>query len=207
MAFEKQDFGPSREAPGIWWRQLRNGEMKGLELIYDAFMEDMYQYGMGINPNSNFVKDCIQDVFVSLWKYRSNLKDTENIKAYLYRSLSNKIHREISQDLPIFHSQAIELSERLFLIDPFEQDWIREQGHEQTRKKLAVAMDKLPPRQKEAIHLLFFEGLPYEEVSTIMNVHIKSVYTLAWKALTLLRKNMISFPLIFLFASYTWLGT
>ena len=198
MAFEKQDFNPGREAPLIWWRQLKNGEMKGLELIYDAFMEDMYQYGMGIKPNSNFVKDCIQDVFVSLWKYRSSLKDTENIKGYLFRSLSNKIHREISQDLPIFHSQAIEVSERLFLVDSFEQDWIREQGDKQIRRKLARAMDRLPARQKEAICLLFFEGLPYEEVSSIMNVHIKSVYTLVWKALTFLRKNMLSFFLILL---------
>ena len=200
MAFEKQDFGQSRDAPGMWWRQLRNGEMKNLELIYDAFMEDMYQYGMGINPNSSFVKDCIQDVFVSLWKYRSSLKDTENIKAYLFRSLSNRIHREISLDLPVFHSQTIEFSERIFLVDSFEQDWVREQGDEQMRRRLAMAMDKLPPRQKEAIQVLFYEGLPYEEVCSIMNVHIKSVYTLVWKALTFLRKNMISFPLILLFS-------
>ncbi|MEX2592863.1 MAG: sigma-70 family RNA polymerase sigma factor [Anditalea sp.] len=179
-----------------WWNQLREGNRKGLESIYSAYVEDMFRYGMAIKANSSFVKDCIQEVFISLWKYKSNLKDTDNIKWYLFKSLSNKIHREIAADLSRYHTGNVEEFVFLYIVDSYEQDCIRDQGNEFTRKKLVLAIEKLPLRQKEVVQLLFFENLPYEEISSIMKLHIKSVYTLAWKAICNLRKSMISFLLI-----------
>lgn len=177
------------------WQLLRAGEMKGLELVYDRMVDEMYRYGMGIHSNSSFVKDCIQDVFVNLWKYRYKLKQTEAVRAYLYKSLGNKIRREIGQEQSLFHSQDTEM--HFDWANSFEQEWLLDQTKEQLNRKLSRAMEQLPARQKEAVQLLFFEELPYEEVSTAMNLHIRSVYTLVWKALTSLRKSMMAWVLLF----------
>ena len=56
----------------------------------------------------------------------------------------------------------------------------------------------IPARQREVIHLLFFEGQSYEEIADIMGIHVQSVYTLAWKALTALKKRLVDYPILFL---------
>jgi len=47
-------------------------------------------------------------------------------------------------------------------------------------------------RQKQVIHLLFFEQIAYEEVSKLMGINLRSVYTLAWKAIANLKKHIVS---------------
>jgi RNA polymerase sigma factor (sigma-70 family) len=182
----------AEDSARIGWGLLRQGEMKGLELVYNSMVDDMHGYGMGVYSNSAFVQDCIHEVFVSLWKYRFQLKQTEHIKAYLFRSLGNKIRREMGQDLSSFRSKRMEIAVTAGWQESVEQEWMRDQKEEHLNSKLARAVDRLPPRQKEAVELLFFQQLPYEEVSTAMNLHIRSVYTLIWKALSSLRKHMTS---------------
>lgn|SRR5690606_4630205 len=174
----------------IGWDLLRRGEMKGLEMVYEGMVDDMYRYGMGVSSNRSFVKDCIHEVFVDLWKYRSNLKQTENVKAYLFKSLGNRIRREVGQDLGVYSLNRAEALAQGSWAESIECEWLREQKKEELNKKLARAVERLPPRQKEAVELIFFRELPYEEVSATMNLHVRSLYTLVWKALSSLRKHM-----------------
>ena len=174
----------------IGWDLLRRGEMKGLEMVYNSMVDEMHRYGMGVCSNSAFVKDCIQEIFVDLWKYRSKLKQTENVKAYLFKSLGNRIRRAVGQDLGAYPLSGLESYRRMGWVEPIEYEWLREQKKEELNKKLARAMQRLPARQKEAVELIFFQELPYEEVSAAMNLHVRSVYTLVWKAICSLRKLM-----------------
>ncbi len=190
MILVEENFYPEIDGPKIWWDQLKNGERKGLELIYSTYIDEMYRYGMAIKGNRSFIKDCIQEVFVSLWKYRSGLKQTDNVKLYLFKCLSNNIHREVAVELAKLHPENVEEFDQLFAVNSFEHDWIRNQGNEMTQKKLRSAIEKLPLRQKEVIQLIFFENVSYEGIASIMRLRIKSVYNLAWKAIGTLRKGM-----------------
>lgn len=180
-----------------WWNLLRSGEKKGLELIYAAYVDDMYRVGMSIKSNSSYVQDCIHEVFVSLWHYREGLKDTDNVKLYLFKSLSNKIHRELARSAATLHLQPVDHFDGLFSVDSYEFDLIRDQGDDEIKRKLRIAFDELPPRQKEVVQHLFFENLTYEDTSLVMNLHLKSVYNLVCKAISNLRKSMVSLLYMF----------
>jgi DNA-directed RNA polymerase specialized sigma24 family protein len=52
-------------------------------------------------------------------------------------------------------------------------------------------MDKLPIRQKDVITCLFFEKFTYEDTSKVMELNLRSVYTLAWKAISSLKKSLM----------------
>ncbi|HLT08812.1 MAG TPA: sigma-70 family RNA polymerase sigma factor [Cyclobacteriaceae bacterium] len=182
------------------WKLLRCGEMKGLEMVYQVYVDEMYRYGMGIHPNEAFVKDCIQEVFISLWKYRSQLKETEHIKAYLFRSLGNRIRREIGQYVATYPSLGVDDEMQVGWVDSVEKQLLKEQSDQELNQKLSNALNRLPDRQKEAIQLVFFQQLSYEQVSTEMNLQLRSVYTLVWKAIATLKKNMLSWlPALFPF--------
>jgi RNA polymerase sigma factor (sigma-70 family) len=181
------------------WNLLRRGDKNGLALIYSAYVDDMFRVGMAIKPNSSYVQDCIHEVFESLWKYREGLRETEHIKLYLLRSISNKIHRDLATNPGKLHACHVNDFDGLFTVNSHEFDLVNEQGNEEVRKRLMHAYERLPLRQKEVIQFLFFESLSYEETSKVMNLHLKSVYNLVCKAISNLRKSLVCVFLILFF--------
>jgi RNA polymerase sigma factor (sigma-70 family) len=177
-----------------WWHLLKAGNRSVLSMIYGAYIENMFGYGMSIVANRDFVKDCIQDVFVDLWKYRANLANTDNIKFYLLRSLRNKIFHLLTKEKKY---QSQKNDDQPTIITPSHEDvLISDQRNQLIQNKLASCIEKLPERQKEVVRHLYFENHSYEETSNIMAINLRSVYTLAWKALASLRKAL---PNIYLF--------
>ncbi len=171
---------------------LKEGDRNGLEGLYRHFSRQLFQYGLSIDPDQDFVKDCIQDVFIDLWKYHKNLQKADNIKVYLFKSLSHKIFRESKKENKWKKEEIKENQEACFFTESIESELIDIQRDENLRKKLAIALGNLPHRQKEVIQYLFFENFSYEEVSKIMGINLRSVYTLAWKAISSLKKFILS---------------
>ncbi|MFC4871657.1 RNA polymerase sigma factor [Negadavirga shengliensis] len=174
------------------WLLLRNGDKKGLEGLYKASSGELFQYGMTMVANGDFIEDCIHDVFVDLWKYHKSLPKAENVKVYIFKSLSYKIYRE-SKKLSKWRMEEVsEVHDDRFSVESMESVLIGVQREKTLQLKLAAALQKLPLRQKEVIQYLFFENFSYEEVSKMMGINLRSVYTLAWKAVSSLKKFIVS---------------
>ncbi len=172
----------------FFWLELKRGEKKGLERLYLKFSKELFRYGMALKPNRAFVQDCIQELFLDLWKYRNNLSETENVRNYLLRSLSNKIGKEIKKECRFAEEPNSEDKAESFSIHSIEEDLITIEQNESLISKLRNELLKLPVRQREVINFLFFEKLTYEETSKRMEIHMASCYTLAWKAIRRLKE-------------------
>jgi RNA polymerase sigma factor (sigma-70 family) len=176
------------------WCRLKNGEKDGLEQIYRKFGSDLFSYGMSIKPNRCFIKDCVQELFVDLWKYRASLNHIENVKVYLFRSLSNKIGKELAKEKRLFREDEFHAFETLFLEESVEDRFIDIQRNESVQKNLNKALEELSIREREVIQLLFFEKQTYEDTSKILGITVDSTYTLAWKAISRLKKVVLVLP-------------
>ena len=73
------------------WRDFKGGCQASFALIYKDHFFNLYRYRIGRGYSRDIVKDCIQDLFVELWKYRESLKDTDSIAYYLLKSLRYKL--------------------------------------------------------------------------------------------------------------------
>lgn len=173
-----------------FWDSLRNGEKDGLEGVYFLLYRRLFQMGMSVVKDEEFVVDCLQEVFIDLWKYHKNLPKVDYVHLYLFRALNHKIFKEIKKSN---QRKSIPFNENLELYacsESVEKQFIDKQQHEILSHQLALALGSLPIRQKEVIQYLFFEEVSYEQVSKIMGINLKSVYTLAWKAIVGLRKHI-----------------
>ena len=184
----------SRSCPSFkedeFWKQIKSGDKSGLEGLYGLFAYELMAYGLRIKPDRALVKDCIQDLFVDIWKYRNNTKKVNNVKMYIFRSLSNKINKEISKANKRQLNEQLVGHDALYVKDHCEvEDPILAQDNN-TNSSLMTALNSLPQRQKEVINHVFFENLSNEQISGIMGINVQSVYTLTWKALCNLRKHL-----------------
>ena len=175
----------------LFWKQVKNGDKAGMEGLYVKYSQQLFRVGMSIKNDRSLIKDCIHEVFVNIWGYRNSLKDTDNVKLYLFKCLSNKIHKEISKDKRRYGQESIDYSETSQTVDISVAETLAGQIDEKKRLALMAALEKLSTRQKEVIQHLFFENQTYEEVSEIMGINVQSVYTLAWKAISNLKKRLV----------------
>jgi RNA polymerase sigma factor (sigma-70 family) len=200
MPFQDQHFPNDKwqsiPDEGIW-KAFKRGEKEALEHIYRRHINDLYNYGMKIKGHDCLVKDCIQELFVELWKSRNQISFTDNIKFYLLKALKLKINHRLKKE-SIYLYNHLKESTSVEVALSYESLLIQSQFQEEQIYKLNEVINRLPERQREIIHLLFFEGLSYEQVSEIMAINVRSVYTLAWKSLATLRRKLILFLSFFL---------
>lgn len=172
------------------WRLFKQGDRRAFQTIYLRYLKDLLNYGYHLVPERNLVKDCLHDLFLDLWVRKSHLGEVSHIKYYLFRALTRRIlEQKAKRKKDLLREQSAEQIPYKIVL-PFEQKLIEGQDDSINRKKLNQAIAKLSDRQKQVIHLLFYEGFSYEEASNIMNINLRSVYTLAWKAIKVLRKEL-----------------
>jgi len=169
------------------WRRFKNGDVKALEGIYKSLVKSLINYGLRVTPDLNLVKDCIQDLFIELWKNRQNLADTDQPKYYLFRALRNKLSRAATHQS--FVSEAeMQLSSNDLLTSYIELEMLAREQELQTRKTLQQQLEKLPRRQQEVIYLRFYHNFPYEMIASMMEMNYQSVLNLVQRALKTLRQ-------------------
>ncbi|GGM94655.1 DNA-directed RNA polymerase sigma-70 factor [Dyadobacter beijingensis] len=178
------------------WTEYQSGDMYALAHIMQGYYSDLFHWGVRLHGEREFVKDCIQDMFVNLWKMQQSAAangagpagGVANVRSYLLVSLKTRILRELSKKhvthqsmLSDEYSFSVEFSSDLRLID---------EEHEIYQvRKLECVLNSLSERQKELIYLRFYQSLSFEQIAEVMNLSRQSVYNLLQKSLGSLRKH------------------
>lgn len=180
------------------WDSFRAGSRIAYEQIYGLYVRTLYNYGYKIAQDRPLVEDCIQDVFLNLLEYRDRLSPTTSIKFYLFRAIRREIVRRLRESNR-FESDAEPAFHALFEV---EASWLDSQVGRDQIDDLLKALNQLPARQKEAIHLRFFDNLSYEEVASVMGIEQTSAYKIIYKALDNLQKR-VTFNVVVLLLGLT----
>jgi len=170
------------------WEAFKQGSKGALDEMYQSTVRALYAYGCKLTTDTALVEDCIQDMFVEIWEKRKSLGTTTSYKFYLIKTLRRKIVHTLSRD------KNYDLADLIIPIqeEHYEFQLILDQAIDQKKVLIKEAVDRLSARQKEAIYLRFYDELSFEEVAQVMNIDVKSVYKMVYKALDALRKHIPS---------------
>jgi RNA polymerase sigma factor (sigma-70 family) len=179
------------------WSRIQRDDKTGLEDLYAMFAHEMMAFGLSIVPDRNLVKDCIQELFIEIWRYRRNGTVVKNVKVYVFKALANKIKKELAREKKRNAKDQEMAANALYFQNEAESGIIHIHQEENHNQRLSEAMSKLPARQMEVIRYVFFENLPNEQIAKLMGINVQSVYTLSWKAICNLRKLYVFFLALF----------
>lgn len=118
-------------------------------------------------------EDLVQEIFLSLWKYRSNLTAVKNIDYYLFRTARNKVLQFQIAAMKRTNVSLEDVTSNLLRLEP--QDDI---DYKQLLHIYRQTVRFLPRRQQHAFHLRHEVGLSREEVSDKMGITISTVKNL-----------------------------
>ena len=170
------------------WNLVLKGDMKAMSLLYKKHYELLLNFGLKYTSDEEFVKDCIQDVFVKLCTSK-RLSSTEYVRSYLLTSLKNVISDKLSS-----LRLTEDLNEHFFELKiedaALESVFNGNDEELQLSKKLVNAYKSLPENQRVAICLRYVKGLSYKEMAAVLNINPQSSMNLVSRALTNLRSKM-----------------
>jgi RNA polymerase sigma factor (sigma-70 family) len=181
------------------WDKFVAGDDVAYKNIYDAYVQSLYKFGRNFTKDEELLQDCVHDLFIDMYKYRSRLKKTNNIKLYLFISLKHKIFRTIKAE-----GRYKQLNNENI---PFIYSLISEEENEFEIKTkrfelLEKAMRELSSRQREAIYLRFVSELSYDELSKVLEMNYQSARNLIYRGIEKLRESCKNNPLILLFSFF-----
>ncbi|MBK8701598.1 MAG: sigma-70 family RNA polymerase sigma factor [Saprospiraceae bacterium] len=170
------------------WDRFKGGDMKGLEQIYFENIDLLFHFGKKICPDEEVVSDQIHDLFVYLWENRAGLGQAVVIRAYLLKSLRNRLIDHFRKQGR--HKTVGDVSTVKTLSESREDELISFETEAYKNAQLSAAMGQLTARQREIIYLKYTKNLSYEEIAETLGINYQSVRNLAHRAITELRRHL-----------------
>lgn len=170
------------------WKAFNKGDEFAFNYIYRIYVAILFRYGCQICNDQSHIQDCIQNIFIDLRRKRGSLSEVQSIKSYLFKILyrdlirkSNKIKGIVDQNQQETYSHySIEFSQ--------ETKIIQQENLEEKSNRIQTALNKLTCRQRQAVLLLYEEGMTYKEISIAMELNeVKSARKVIYRALATLK--------------------
>jgi len=170
------------------WSVFLTGDSAALDCIVKKHYNLLYNYGRKFTQDTDLVKDCIQELFLALWKNRAGTGNTACVKYYLMKSLRRRLARELSKTGNITPESLEFLQLNMQLPQSPEVQKIQEERHAELSARVVQAISALSKRQQEIIYLRFYLNANAAEIGLIMNLSRQSVYNLLQLAISRLRE-------------------
>jgi RNA polymerase sigma factor (sigma-70 family) len=147
-------------------RQFRDPETK--ERAYTAlikkYQERLYWHIRRMVVDHDDANDVLQNVFIRVWNALQNFKEESQLYTWLYRIATN-------ESLTFLEGQKKRASVSLSDVESGLENKLRaEQGFDANKLewKLQVAIQQLPEKQRVVFSLRYYDEMPYEEMSRVL---------------------------------------
>ena len=144
-------------------------------MTYDRLFRIAYYYV----KQEEWSQEIVLDVFLKLWKQRSNLLDVRNIEDYCFILVKNA------------SLNYLEKESRHTLIHPDSLPEPQEQSYSPEESLISEELDRLPDRCREVFIRIREEKQSYAQVAEELGISMNTVDAQLQKAITRL-KEMIS---------------
>jgi RNA polymerase sigma factor (sigma-70 family) len=140
-------------------------------------------------------EDVVQDVMLNIMNNPDPLATIENVAAYVYRSIKNRIvdhYRKRKERLVHFEDVIDAISGdtmALFLADA-RYDTHNEVEKKEIREKIMKAIDKLKPEQKAVWTATELEGFTFDELSILWQEPIGTLLARKHRATAVLKEKL-----------------
>lgn len=170
------------------WRAFNKGNETAFNYIYRSYAHALFQYGRQFSKDEHILQDCIQNIFIDLRRKRGSLSEVHSIKAYLFKILQREVIRSVNRERGTAYTTR-GLDEQFFAVEiSHETKLIQDEYDAEKKQMVEKAMNQLTVRQRQAVLLLYEEGMSYREIAEVMELNeVKSARKIVYRALASLK--------------------
>ncbi|MBW7891689.1 MAG: RNA polymerase sigma-70 factor [Chitinophagaceae bacterium] len=145
---------------------LKNSDSRAFEEIYQRYWDRLSLQVLKITGSREDARDIVQEVFVSIWKRRSEIELKGPLVVYLFKSVRNGAIRYIEKNITrnnYLHTLSGNIP--LDMTTPASQYDLKE-----LQNKLEQVVANLPPKMQEVYLLSRNEGMSYKEIAQYLGI-------------------------------------
>lgn len=180
-----------------------HGDHEAYSLLYKEHVKELFSYGKALTGNDERLKDAIQDVFYKILSNPIVLKDVQNLKYFLFKSLKNRLIDILKSEMHQSQSGETLYEHFDFVINDVTvlDSLIEEEERRELSQRIKSLLDKLTARQREAVCLRYIYDMKYDEIADLLNMNnSKSARNLVSRALEHLRKDELELFILFCYS-------
>lgn len=154
--------------------------------LLGSYEKEIHRYAFRMTGNAEDAADVLQETFLRAFRAFPKLPENANHRAWLYRIA----HR---QALNLFRAQKIRTTEVLEDVPEVDDANGHPDDLAETRRlarALRRMIEGLTPRQRSALLLKKYEGLPYTDVATILGCSEENARAQVYQAMKKIRNGL-----------------
>ncbi|GAB4025883.1 RNA polymerase sigma-70 factor [Spirosoma gilvum] len=160
---------------------------EGYELLFRRYYRPLCNHAVRFVQSKEQAEDLVAEVFSAFWKGQMHLHITTSMRAYLFRSLRNRIYNHLRDELahqPPTTDQLIDIAEPE---DPQQILLFTE-----LYTKVQAVIKALPPQCQRVFLMSRFENKKHREIADELSISVKAVEMHISKALNQLRTALFT---------------
>ena len=175
--------------------KIVEGDEQAFSVLFFKYLPVLQIFATKFTKSDDAAEEIIQDSFLRVWLNRDKLADVANVKAYLYKYVSNEclsyLRKKLKEDR---------------VVDAFVAK--QENSHNNTAetinlnevtKIIAIAVEKLPDQRKNIYQLSRRDGKTIPEIAEILNISPNTVKNALVIALKSIRIHLDQHGIVFFF--------
>lgn len=139
-------------------------------VIYDRYIDELYQYSRKLHIDSERADDIIQEVFISIWNRKDDL-NIENLRAWLFMAIRKKMLHELRKEKYRTKYQESLIS----FISPFWDPITEQLQAKQLEEFINTEIAKLPQKMREVFILSRQQHLSHKEIAEALSISESTV--------------------------------
>lgn len=145
--------------------RIPSSREKAFTAIIKKYQERLYWHIRRLVVDHEDANDVVQNMFIKVWKALDNFREDSQLYTWLYRIATNESLTFIAQSKKrkaySISDEENGLSNQLKAADNFDGN--------KAEWKLQLAMQQLPEKQRVVFNLRYYDEMPYQEMSRVLD--------------------------------------
>lgn len=163
-----------------------SGNEKAFSYLFHQHKNKLFGYLFRLTNSQEITEDIIQDIFLKLWKDKSELINIVQFDAYLFRMAKNlaiNSFKNIARQTLLYAEYFDTLS-----IEDYSTDNLLQ--FDETQKILNQIIETLPPQQKLVFKLSREQHLKHDEIAQMLNLSPNTVKNHIIQAINTIKQKL-----------------
>lgn len=174
------------------FRQIKLNDKDAINSIFQVYSKRLYNFAFAYLKTEGDSKDVVQDVFVSLWNNRNNLKENTNLEAYLFTITKNSVisvfRKKITEKTYLNHLRETAIFQHVENDEQYDYEYLS--------SMIKDLIEQLPEQRKLVFKLSKEKELSNKAIAEELNISVKTVEDHITKARRFLRSRLTNHGLI-----------
>jgi len=145
---------------------------RGVRALMDAYQSRLYWHIRRIIVDGDLAQDTLQETFIKAYQNFHQFKNDSQLYTWLYRIATNESLQQINK---LKRMQKTDEDPEYYM-----QNLVADNTHsdaEEIQIFLQKAIQSLPEKQKLVFMMRYYDDLPYEEISKIVDMSVGTLKT------------------------------